>query len=61
MRSSVSNVLITVGLVVIGVCVAAAGIHIGESDDAPGAALIGILLMMAATVMALRRARHKAT
>ncbi len=58
MRSSVSNVLITVGLVV---CVAAAGIHIGESDDAPGAALIGILLMMAATVMALRRARHKAT
>jgi len=58
MRSSVSNVLITVGLVV---CVAAAGIHISESDDAPGAALIGILLMMAALVMALRRARHKAT
>ena len=36
-----------VSLAVISVGIGATGIHIGEKDDAPGAALIGILLMIA--------------
>jgi len=39
---------------------AAVGIYIGETDDAPGAALIGILLMIGAVVLGLRTARRKA-
>ena len=34
-------------VVAIGVAIAVLGIHVGEIDDAPGAALIGILLMIA--------------
>ncbi len=60
MYSSLANVLIPAGLIVIGVSAAAAGIYFGESDDAPGAALIGILLMIGAAVLAVRRTRRKA-
>ncbi|PIR87493.1 MAG: hypothetical protein COU11_00045 [Candidatus Harrisonbacteria bacterium CG10_big_fil_rev_8_21_14_0_10_49_15] len=31
----------------IGLALAAAGFYVGETDDAPGAALLGILLMLA--------------
>jgi hypothetical protein len=46
------------GLIVIGVGIAAAGIYIGETDDAPGAALIGILLMIGAVALGIRTARR---
>jgi hypothetical protein len=58
MKSSVTNVLIALGLIAIGVGFAAAGIYIGETDDAPGAALIGILLMIGAVALGVRTARH---
>ena len=45
-------------LVGIGVAVAAAGIYVGETDDAPGAALAGILVMMGAVVLGVRTARR---
>ena len=32
---------------IIGITIALAGVYLGETDDAPGAALIGILLMIA--------------
>ena len=60
MKSSVTNVLMALGLIAIGVGIAAAGIYIGEADDAPGAALIGILLMIGAVVLGVRTARRKA-
>jgi hypothetical protein len=47
------------GLVAVGIAVGAAGIYIGEADDAPGAALIGILLMIGAVVLGVRTARRK--
>ena len=50
----------TVGLVAIGVAIGAAGIYVGETDDAPGAALIGIVLMLAALVLGVRTAMRKA-
>lgn len=48
------------GIVALGVAIAAAGIYIGEKDDAPGGSLMGILLMLGAMVLAVRTARRKA-
>jgi hypothetical protein len=57
--SSVTNLVMGVGLVATGVALAAAGIYVGEIDDAPGAALIGILLMIGAVVLGVKIARRK--
>jgi hypothetical protein len=46
------------GLVAIGVAVGAGGIYVGDTDDAPGAALLGILLMVGAVALAVRIARR---
>lgn len=59
MKSSVTNVLMALILIAIGLGIAAAGIYIGETDDAPGAALIGILLMIGAVVLGMKIARRK--
>ncbi|HEY5725373.1 MAG TPA: hypothetical protein VIX40_05415, partial [Methylomirabilota bacterium] len=59
-KSSVTNLAKAVGLVVIGVAIGAAGIYVGEKDDAPGGSLMGILLMIGAMVLAVRTARRKA-
>lgn len=47
------------GLVAIGIIIGAAGIYVGETDDAPGAALMGILLMIGAIVLGVRILRRK--
>jgi len=60
MKSSVTNILIALSLIAIGVGMAAAGIYIGETDDAPGAALLGILLMIGAVMLGVKTARRKA-
>jgi hypothetical protein len=60
MISSATNSVKALGLVAIGVAIAAAGIYIGDTDDAPGAALIGILLMIGAVTLGVRTARRKA-
>jgi hypothetical protein len=60
MKSSGTNWGIALGLVAIGVALAAAGIYVGEADDAPGAALIGILLMIGAVALGIRTVRRKA-
>jgi hypothetical protein len=49
-----------ISLVAIGVGLASAGIYIGETDDAPGAALLGILLAIGMMALAVRTARRKA-
>ena len=59
MKSSVTTVLLSLILIAIGVGIAAAGIYIGETDDAPGAALLGILLMLGALALGVRTARRK--
>ena len=60
MKSSLTNVLMALGLIAMGIGIAVAGIYIGETDDAPGAALIGILLMIGAVALGVRTARRKA-
>jgi hypothetical protein len=59
MKSSVTNVAMALGFVAIGVAIGVAGIYIGDMDDAPGAALVGILLMIGAMALGVRTARHK--
>ena len=58
-ESSVTNLVVGLGLITTGVAIAAAGIYIGDTDDAPGAALMGILLMIAAVVFGVKIARRK--
>jgi hypothetical protein len=57
--SSVMNLVMGLGLVAIGVALAVAGIYVGETDDAPGAALLGFALMIGAVVLGVKIARRK--
>ncbi len=59
MKCSVANLIMALGIVAIGVAIAAGGIYLGETDDAPGASLVGILLMLGAIVLAVRTARRR--
>jgi hypothetical protein len=60
MKLSLTNVILDLGIIAIGVGIATAGIYIGETDDAPGAALLGILLMIGAVALGVRTALRKA-
>jgi hypothetical protein len=59
MKSSGKNLVMALGLVAVGVAIGAAGIYIGDTDDAPGAALMGILLMIVSVALGVRTARRK--
>jgi hypothetical protein len=56
MKPSSANLLVALGLVGSGIALGAAGICVGEADDAPGAALIGILLMVGMMALGVRTA-----
>ena len=60
MKSYITKILIAFGIIVIGVGIAAGGIYVGETDDAPGAALLGILLMLGAVMLGVKVAWRKA-
>jgi hypothetical protein len=58
--TSVTNLARALGFAALGVAIAAAAIYVGEMDDAPGASLAGILIMiglMAVGVRSWRRGR----
>jgi len=46
-------------LFITGVLIGVGGVYIGEIDDAPGAAAIGILLMMGLSVIGVKYAWRK--
>ena len=54
MRSTSATIAMAIGLVVIGIAIAAGAIYVGDTDDAPGASLVGILLMLGAFALAAR-------
>ena len=58
MTSSVTNPVKTFALIALGLAIAAMGIYVGDTDDAPGAALTGILLMIGAVALGVRTARN---
>jgi hypothetical protein len=60
MKNPVRNLVMACGLGAIGLAFAAAGIYVGETDDAPGAALLGILLLIGLVTLGVRIARRKA-
>ena len=59
MKPSVAKIFMALGLGAVGVAIAAAGIYIGDTDDAPRAALIGILIMISALVFGVKIAWRK--
>ena len=58
MKPSTRNMVKALVLVAVGMAIAAAGIYVGDTDDAPGAALGGILLMIGAVALGVRTARR---
>jgi hypothetical protein len=61
MRSPAMNLVAAFVLIGCGLAIAAAGIYVGETDDAPGAALIGIVAAVGFAVLGIRRIRLKAS
>lgn len=53
------NLVKALGFIALGVVLGIAGIYIGDTDDAPGAALVGILLMIGLVILGARAARRK--
>src|SRR4030095_394543 len=46
-------------LIALGLAIAAMGVYVADADDAPGAAVIGMLLMVAGVVLGVRAARNR--
>ena len=59
MTASVSNPAKAFALMALGLAIAAMGIDVATADDAPGAAAIGFLLMLAAVLFGVRTARNR--
>src|SRR5688572_285849 len=59
MKTTVMHPVKAFTLVALGLAIAAMGIYLAEADDAPGAAVIGMLLMVAGVVLGVRAARNR--
>jgi hypothetical protein len=46
-------------IIAFSLALAAMGIHVATADDAPGAAVLGMLLMVAGVVLSVRAARNR--
>src|SRR5512132_1526464 len=59
MTSPVTNPARAFAIIVLGLAIAAMGTYVANADDAPGAAVIGFLLMLAAVLVSVRTARNR--
>lgn len=59
MTATVRNLAKAFTLTALGLAIAAMGIHVASADDAPGAAVLGMLLMVVGVVLGLRAARNR--
>ena len=59
MNTSVMTPVKGFTLIVLGLAIAAMGIYVANADDAPGAAVIGMLLMVVGVVLGVRAARNR--
>src|SRR5262245_58681232 len=59
MTSTVMNNAKAATLIALALAVGAMGIYVANADDAPGAAVIGMLLMVAGVVLGVRAARNR--
>jgi hypothetical protein len=59
MTTSVTNPVKTFVLIALGLAIAAMGLYVANADDAPGAAVIGFLLMIGSVVFGVKSARNR--
>lgn len=59
MTSTVTTPVKALALIALGLAIAAMGLYVAEADDAPGAAGMGFLLLVAAVLLGLRAARNQ--
>jgi hypothetical protein len=59
MKTTVTNPVKAFTLVALGLSIAAMGLYVANADDAPGAAVIGMLLMAVGVVLGVRAARNR--
>jgi Beta-lactamase len=59
MKTTVMNPVKAFTLFALGLAIAAMGIYVADADDAPGAAVIGMLLMVVGVVLGVRAARNR--
>src|SRR5688572_1849018 len=59
MKTAVMNPVKAFTLVALGLAIAAMGIYVANADDAPGAAVMGMLLMVGGVVLGVRAARNR--
>jgi Beta-lactamase len=59
MTSTVTNNVKTGAFIALAVAFGAMGIYVADADDAPGAAVIGLLLMTGAVVLGVKAARNR--
>jgi hypothetical protein len=59
MTTAVLNPVKAFTLIALGLATAAMGFYVANADDAPGAAAIGLLLMVAGLVLGVRAARNR--
>jgi CubicO group peptidase (beta-lactamase class C family) len=59
MTTTVTNRATALALIALGLAIAAMGIYVADVDDAPGGALIGMVLMAAGVVLGVRAARNR--
>jgi hypothetical protein len=59
MKTTAMNPVKAFTLFALGLAIAAMGIYVADADDAPGAAVIGMLLMVAGVVLGVRAARNR--
>jgi hypothetical protein len=59
MKTAVMNPVKAFILIALGLAIAAMGIYVAGADDAPGAAVIGMLLMVVGVVLGVRAARNR--
>jgi hypothetical protein len=59
MTSTVTNKVKPAALVALGLSIGTMGIYVADADDAPGAAAMGLLLMIGAVVLGVKAARSR--
>src|SRR5688572_20793768 len=59
MSSTVTNNVKAAALIVFALAIGGMGIYVADADDAPGAAVIGLLLMIGAVVLGVKEARNR--
>jgi hypothetical protein len=59
MTSTVTNNVKAAAFIALALAIGATGIYVADADDAPGAAVIGLLLMIGAVVLGVKAARNR--